>query len=242
MIPGETYYWEDTEDSDVHGYVKVSGNRRTIASNVRNVRDLGGLEVDPNNDGVVDGTIKYGKLFRGAKLSSSASDVAELQKLGITEEVDLRGSSGDAKFNNYKGRSITNYLINYDTYHANYLVFRQALTDTMQEVIDGENIYFHCAIGTDRTGTMAYFLEGLLGASEEDRVEDYELSYFTGLLNRHRFHDYLSGSSINPRFTTMHNSYKTSQEIYQYFMAGSTDIISDQQLIQNFRDTVIDYN
>ena len=242
MIPGHTYYWESDEDSDVHGYVKATGNRRTISSNVRNIRDLGGLEVDVDNDGVSDGTIKYGKIFRGAKLSSSSSDVSELQKLGITEEIDLRGSSGDAKLSNYQGRSITNYLIYPDTYENNYKTFRKALVDTMQDVINGENIYFHCAIGTDRTGTMAYFLEGLLGVGEEDRVEDYETSYFTGLLNRHRFHDNLSGSSINPRFTTMHNTYKTNQSIYNFFMEGSTNIAEDNELIQSFRDAMIDYN
>ena len=242
MIPGQIYYWESADDSNVHGYVKANGKRRTIASNVRNVRDLGGLEVDTDNDGTVDGTIKYGKIFRGAKLSSSASDVTELEKLGITEEVDLRGSSGDAKFTNYKGRAITNYLIYPDTYASNYTVFRKALVDTMQDVINGENIYFHCAIGTDRTGTMAYFLEGLLGVSEEDRLQDYENSYFTGLLNRNRFHDHLDGSSINPRFTTMHNTYPTNQSIYEYFMSSSTDTTSDAQLIQNFRTAMIDYN
>ncbi len=241
MIPGYTYYWESNEDSNIHGYVKATGNRRTIASNVRNVRDLGGFEVDTNNDGISDGTIKYGRIFRGAKLSSSSSDVNELQKLGITEEVDLRGSSGDAKFSTYKGRSITNYLIYPDTYQQNYSTFRQALIDTMQDVINGENIYFHCAIGTDRTGTMAYFLEGLLGVSEEDRIEDYEISYFTGLLNRNRFHDNLTGSSINPRFTTMQNTYKTNQSIYDFFMSGSTNTTVDNELIQNFRTAMIDY-
>ena len=242
MIPDQVYYWESGADSNVHGYVKALGKRRTISSNVRNVRDLGGLEVDTDNDGTIDGTIKYGKMFRGAKLSSAASDVTELQKLGITEEVDLRGSSGDAKFSNYKGRAITNYLIYPDTYAQNYTVFRQALVDTMQDVINGENIYFHCAIGTDRTGTIAYFLEGLLGVSEEDRLEDYEISYFTGLLNRNRFHDHLDGSSINPRFTTMANTYKTNQSIYNYFMSGSTNATADSQLIEDFRTAVIDYS
>ena len=30
----------------------------------------------------------------------------------------------------------------------------------MTSVVNGDNIYFHCTIGTDRTGTLAYFLEG----------------------------------------------------------------------------------
>ena len=245
MIPGQTYYWEATDDSNVYGYVKANGTRRTISSNVRNVRDLGGLEVDVDNDGTVDGTIKYGKLFRGPKLSTNNSDVLELKKLGITEELDLRGSSSEAKFDNYVGRSITNYLIYPDTYPANYATFRQALKDTMQDVVSGENIYFHCAIGTDRTGTMAFFLEGLLGVSHEDKLEDYDLSYFYGLLNRHRLHDNLSGSSINPRFKTMANTYNTNQLIYEYFIAGAaneTEKEADKQLVRDFRAAMIDYN
>ena len=242
LIPGETYYWESTSDSNVHGLVKVSGNRRIISSNVRNVRDIGGLEVDVDNDGTPDGTLKYGKIFRGAKLSTKTSDADELTKLGITEEVDLRGSSTDAKLPNYVGRTITNYLIYPDTYAANYATLRQALTDTMQDVVDGENIFFHCKIGTDRTGTLAYFLEGLLGVSEEDRLEDYELSFFYGLLNRHRYHDNLSGSQINPRFASMHNTYPTNEDIYNYFMAGSTNVEADRELIEQFRDAMINYN
>ena len=239
MIPGETYYWEAINDSDIYGYVKVNGERRIIYSNVRNVRDLGGLEVDTDNDGIADGITNYGKLYRGAKLSTNTSDVSELQRLGINEEVDLRGSSTDAKLDNYQGRSITNYLIYYDTYNNNYKVFRKALVDTMNDVINDNNVFFHCKIGTDRTGTMAYFLEGLLGVSLEDRLKDYELSYFSGLLNRHRFHDQLDGSSINPRFATMANTYSTNQQIYDWFMQGTENEQADIDLINNFRSAMI---
>ena len=247
MIPGVTYYWESTSDSNIHGLVKALGNRRLITTTVRNVRDLGGLEVDTDNDGTVDGTLKYGRLFRGAKLSSSQTDVTNLEKLGITEELDLRGSSegaGDARFTNFQPREITNYLINPTTHNANYTVFRQAVEDTMLDVIAGESIYFHCKIGTDRTGTMAYFLEGLLGVGEEDRVQDYELSYFYGLLNRHRFHDQLDGSSINPRFTTMHNTFDTNQKIYEWFTYGmnETEKQAADDLINDFRTAMINYN
>ena len=110
---------------------------------------------------------------------------------------------------------------------------------------DDKALYFHCTIGTDRTGTLAYFLEGLLGASEEDRVEDYELSYYYGMTNRDRYHDNLSGSSTNPRFTTMHNTYDTNEKIYNWFFAKDTtqeEIDADKALIQSFRDAMINYN
>ena len=65
--------------------------------------------------------------------------------------------------------------------------FRDAITIAMQDVVAGKKIYFHCKIGTNRTGTLAYFLEGLLGVSQEEKLQDYELSYFYGLLNRHKW-------------------------------------------------------
>jgi protein tyrosine/serine phosphatase len=39
-------------------------------------------------------------------------------------------------------------------------------------------IFFHCAIGTDRTGTLAYLINGLLGVPEEDLYYDYCFSNF----------------------------------------------------------------
>ena len=242
MIPGVTYYWESIADSTVHGYVKASGNFRTIHTTVRNVRDIGGLSVDVDGDGNIDGALSYGRIFRGAKLSSSSTDSANLAKLGITEEIDLRAASdgaSDAKLALYQNREITNYLIYPDTYATNYATFRAALRQTMIDIASGENVYFHCKIGTDRTGTMAFFLEGLLGVSHEDKLRDYELSYFYGLLNRHRFHDHLDGSAINPRFTTMANTYNTNQKIYTWFMSGSSDITGDQDIIEDFRESMI---
>ena len=41
-------------------------------------------------------------------------------------------------------------------------------------------IVFHCIGGTDRTGTFAYLLEGLLGVDEEDLIRDYEMSFIGG--------------------------------------------------------------
>ena len=39
-------------------------------------------------------------------------------------------------------------------------------------------IYFHCNIGTDRTGCLAYLLGALLGMSEEDLYINYVFSNF----------------------------------------------------------------
>jgi hypothetical protein len=260
MIPGKTYLWESTSDSNVYGYVAPTAVRRTIYSSARNVRDLGGMSVSFTRDNTTKtGTLKYGRLYRGAQLSKGQTDVDSLTKLGITREVDLRiqtegnnpvrlpkhdkcdGNCGTLP----SGQDIimTNYLI-YPSNSANYSSLRDTLKYVMTSVVNGDNIYFHCTIGSDRTGTLAYFLEGLLGVSEEERLEDYELSYFYGMLNRTRFHDNLSSSSINPRFTSMYKTYDTNDKIYDWYMYGLTNEqkASEKVLIEQFRDAMIDYN
>ena len=55
--------------------------------------------------------------------------------------------------------------------------------------VDKKNypIDFHCIGGTDRTGTFAYLLEGLLGVEEEALIRDYEMSFIAngGVDKRH---------------------------------------------------------
>ena len=42
----------------------------------------------------------------------------------------------------------------------------------------GKPVYFHCAAGRDRTGTIAALVLALLGVREGDIARDYELTYF----------------------------------------------------------------
>ena len=304
MIPGVTYYWESNQDSNIYGYVKATGQRRTIYSSVRNVRDLGGMATSfERNNTTITGTINYGRLYRGAKLADASSggqaDVASLTNLGITREIDLRPNSEQQnaarlpKYDKSNTSSLSTnddiVMHNYKIYPSTNMSYYQELRSTMKLVMqyivndNNENIYFHCTIGTDRTGTLAYFLEGLLGVSEEDRVEDYEMTYYFGLLNRTRFHDNLLNSEFNPRFYTMYNTYKTNEEIYDLYMYGlvngekdlnnlskddllffadglgltgytssntkeelitaiEAQLVIEDDLIQSFRDAMIDYN
>ena len=247
LIPDQVYYWELDSDSSIYGYVKFTGERRVIdAGDVRNVRDLGGLPVDSDNDTIIDGYLDYGRLFRGIRLPSSSS-VTELKNLGVDSELDLREANSDTnKIDRYNRIEAQNYYVRYGTTNPNestyYTMTRNAVKYAMEEIVAGRNLYFHCRIGTDRTGTVAYVLEGLLNVPEEYRIEDYELSFFYGLVRIHRYHDGKPGSSVGTgkeRFVYMHNFMPTNADIYNWYMAGSTDVNADTTLINQFRTAMI---
>ena len=252
LIPNKVYYWELDSDITVHGLVKFIGERRILdAGDVLNARDLGGLPVDTDNDGTIDGHLKYGKLIRGIKLNS-ASSVTELTNLGLTKEIDLRGESDTNKLPNYQRVEAQNYYIKHNSTNTTeqqyYAMTRAAVKQIMLDITNSnnpQNIYFHCRIGTDRTGTVAYILEGLLGVPEEDRIEDYELSFFYGLIRIHRYHNEKPGSSIGTgkeRFVYMHEFMPTNDKIYEWYMAGTTEEErqNDINLINAFRTAMIE--
>lgn len=51
---------------------------------------------------------------------------------------------------------------------------------------EGKSVYLHCVGGADRTGTLAFLIEALVGVSESDLSKDYELTSFDGSHTRRR--------------------------------------------------------
>ena len=287
MIPNQVYYWESASDSSKNGYVKPLGERRIISIDntapnsakykMRNVRDLGGIKVDTNGDGTIDGTIKYGKLFRSEKIwGGDGTTVQYLNKLGIYNEMDLRADSEVVTSNEDSLHKITSnpssssnkvfeiihYGIDYTDNYANYKLSRDAAARVMYEFVKAHNagddnysLLFHCRIGADRTGTLAYILEGLLGAPTEERYRDYELTVFFGLRERTRY--YYNKGSNTVKFQYLKKSIRdagdgTNEDVMTWFLKdGNTATVTDEDtlqtvtvnlptLISDFRSIMID--
>ena len=153
--------------------------RTTAGATAWNVRDLGGWNCD-------GGTVKYGLLFRGGKLT--AEDRAVLVgELGIQHDLDLRGREGGGPGDEPE---MTASPLGSDVWYtrtqqyawyaltpvASWQIYLRCVIDA---VTHREPVYFHCTAGADRTGTLACVLEGLLGMSQSDIDKDYELTTFS---------------------------------------------------------------
>ena len=178
-VDGVTYYNEvpdvDTPfaSTNAAGTLKPLDALRWINSQTSNVRDLGGWTCD-------GGTVKYGMLFRGGE-PVLADKSLMVDQIGIKHELQLRGISEEPQPYSLWGIDFshtTNYVC---------LSVAENTRPTWKEIFDcvfntsNKNIplYFHCAAGADRTGTVAVMLEALLGMSQSDIDKDYELSCFS---------------------------------------------------------------
>lgn len=189
LLPGLTYYYK-TADGKSAGQFTVGGTLRMImiGKNVVNMRDLGGKKT-------VDGRyVKYGKLFRNAEFKGNTFNITddELQKLlalSIGAELDLRNEDGNKPWlpnavrdDNFYWAQGKNYIANgpgkmYDETAKTHIKAEFELI--VNNLRKGVAVDFHCRIGADRTGFLAFLLEGLLGVSETDLLLDYETTSFS---------------------------------------------------------------
>lgn len=164
LKPLDTLRWIRTRDGSAEAW---------------NVRDLGGWACD-------GGTVKYGLLIRGARIT--AADRAVLVgQLGVQHEIDLRSKhssdlpDGEVPTESPLGSDVwftiadkaASYAL---TPVATWQLYLRCVIDA---VTHREPVYFHCTMGADRTGTLACVLEGLLGMSQSDIDKDYELTTFS---------------------------------------------------------------
>ena len=156
-------------------------------------------------------------------------------------------ASNELALGGFKQREIKHYQIDPEHYLSNYNTIRSTIKEVMQDVVDDNKIFFHCRIGADRTGTLAYILEGLLGVVDEDRLQDYELTVFSGLINRHRYYSVDPSSSVSTteKFMYMYDFMENNTEIYNWFISGAsnqTEKDADDALISQFRSAMIQSN
>jgi len=208
LEPGKKYFWKTTaqyrskEQKEIAtSSFQTTGRRRFLKiDGVCNVRDLGGIAT-------ADGSkrIKYGLLFRGGEMNGHHKDydgnwcrisdagIDEMRWVGIRAVLDMR-TAEEAEYitSSPLGEDVSYVRFeNANTYYYDKFWENRVYLDALQWIIDelraGRPVYFNCIYGADRTGTLAFIVEALLGVSENDLSVDYELTSFSyGLENAPR--------------------------------------------------------
>ena len=174
LIPGRKYSYHVDGDVSWDSYFTPEGSLRMIGiDGVRNVRDLGGWRAG-------DRSVKYGKVYRGAQFNSITDSGREvvLNDLNVSVDIDLRGTGGSS--GGVNGGENTLGLSDYyfEITGTSGSLYAQSIREIIHLLSEDKVVYFHCMVGADRTGTLAFLLEALLGVSESDLSKDFELTSF----------------------------------------------------------------
>ena len=118
----------------------------------------------------------------GEERLSPEQKASILSRFGIRSDIDLRSDSECFGMTGSPlGSSVTWHHLSYWGYEGLYTPTGTNQTRNVFRVFLDQNNYpidFHCIAGMDRTGTVAFLLEALLGVSEEDIYRDYFFTSF----------------------------------------------------------------
>lgn len=191
---------------------------------VGNVRDIGGYRT-------LDGKrVKQGMLYRSAALNRQAHAGKEYHKskwragevllkdaarkeaeatFGIKTELDLRTDwESYGMTNSPLGKSTRWINVSASNYEGmKSKEGKAAFAKCFRELNNPTNlpVLFHCAGGADRTGSLAWLLEGILGMNEADLDRDWELTVFNYDLVKFNHWNYIDGLTryLNEAFPKM---------------------------------------
>ena len=199
LYPNSTYYYKVTDslgnESRIDSFKTRNLSVRPISLYCGvNIRDIGGWEA------MCGKRVAYGKIYRGGRLDMqkfNEQDACVFKELRIKTEIDLRnpGADDDGQTESCFGKNVS-YLRTPITQNCYIFPFfnqmepyerrfdsrvPQSLKNIFECISNEGNypIYFHCNAGADRTGTLAFLLNGLLGVSYKDLTKDFELTTFS---------------------------------------------------------------
>ena len=170
LIPGKKYLYHVEGDFSWDSTFTPEGTLRMVrVDGVRNVRDLGGWKAD-------GGTVRYGRLYRGAQMEGITDNGRSvLSELPVLADIDLRGgSSNPLGLEDYYSYSVTYFQIS----GSSGRLYAEAIRRIVSLLSEDKAVYFHCKYGADRTGTLAFLMEAMLGVSESDLSKDFEMTSF----------------------------------------------------------------
>ncbi len=187
LVPG-TYYYRVKGDNTVSetDSFSIKGELRTIDTNdaIINMRDLGGWKIDDTH------RVRYSLLYRSASWAGvDKTCESRLKSLNMKTELDIRYSTSSVDYSASQhainGINFLNYgMGQYDSIVPGagryYEDAKANIKNIFNTLAKKENypLAFHCSAGADRTGTLAFLINGLLGVNYSDLCKDFELTSF----------------------------------------------------------------
>lgn len=186
LLLGTTYYYTITAGdvvSDVYSFTTAEqGPRNLSVEGITNVRDLGGWET---NDG---GRIRQGLLYRCGQLNTeettdpciTEAGIEAMKALGVKTEIDFRRTEDNEQGGITESPlgSDVNYYSEPIGYVTDISPDAASIQETFRIMADAENypLFYHCKIGTDRTGLISYLVLALCGVPMDEIYVDYAFS------------------------------------------------------------------
>ena len=200
LFLGKTYFWkvaaiyEDGRRLETEAWnftVDAEPPRFLYVPDVDNVRDIGGFK------GLEGRVVPQGLIYRSSGLNNNSSDGGKTpgppranaegvrrmrEELRLRTELDLRGNSETAGMTvSPIGEDINYIQIPVGAYeHIFTPNGSKPYADCLRVFLNPANypVDFHCIGGADRTGSLSFLLEALLGANSEYLYRDYVLTSF----------------------------------------------------------------
>ena len=184
------------------GWFYMVGTVRMLdVAGIYNVRDIGGLHTSGGK------RIRYGKIIRGSELDGEheisiqeegVKTLVEEVRIGYDldlrkdDEVDMDQAEKTPPISSSNlGRAVKYTRVPIDAYIkpwtepgdiAETSEAKNHYYDAFRIIFDCVEmdipVYVHCWGGADRTGTICFLIEGLLGVEESELAKDYELTSF----------------------------------------------------------------
>ncbi len=184
LMTGTKYEWRVRSKnavSETRELVTDRGVRFVALDGISNVRDIGGYPLPGGK------RVKQGMIFRGTCPLGNFEQTALTEKgrstftgvLGIRTEIDLRAEVVGTDEAMPADPSVEYHVMPIDPYEtALGEKSREKLAEVFHILCDGSKypVYVHCGAGADRTATVAFIAETLLGMDTDDVKLDYNLT------------------------------------------------------------------
>ena len=181
-------YTDNSKEASETKIFKVDAQcpRNLSVGNMPNCRDMGGRTT------YAGGKIRQGLIYRtsGSKFDNRTESNNEaksvlLNQLKVKTEINVANSTTNNV--NLSGTNVVNAYMDYGaTPYSNLARNAEKVKQVIDVLADRANypVYYHCRIGTDRTGITGVMVGGLLGIKFNEVIQDYLFSNFAPIDNQ----------------------------------------------------------